>query len=170
MTRDQFLAALERGLERLPADKRAEIVADYSSYFAEGQAAGRDERALAESLGNPARLAAELRVGHEARQSAFRGLTGLMAIALIDGVRWFPLVAGLLVISILLGAAAVAAVYAVFTVFVLPFDLPLGGLGAVLLRGIALLAAMVAALSAARAGVQLLVKYFIRLPHSEISP
>ena len=170
MTRDQFLAALERGLQRLPAVKRAEILADYRSYFAEGLAAGREERALADSLGNPVRLAAELRVGHEAGHSAFRGFIGLMAIALLDGVRWFPLVVGLLVVCLLIGCAAVAAVCAAFTVVVLPFDLPLGGVAAVLLRGVALLAASLAALSAARAGVQLLVKFFIRLPSPEVSP
>lgn len=170
MKRDQFLSTLERGLRRLPPQKRAEIVADYRSYFAEGLAAGRDEATVASSLGNPARLAAELRVGHEAPHSIFRGVTGLASLALLDGVRWFPLVAGLLVVLLLLGTGFVALLYGGFTLLVLPFDSPLGGIVAVLLRGFALITASVAAFAVSRAGVQLLVKYFVRLPPTEVSP
>ena len=170
MNRDQFLSTLERGLKRLPADKQAEIMADYQSYFAEGLAAGRDEATVAHSLGDPARLAAELRLGVEARRSAFRGFTGLVSLALLDGLRWFPLVVGLLLVLLLLGAGAIALVYAAFTLFVLPFDMPLGGIAAALLRGFALIAASVAAFAVSRAGVQLLVKYFVRLPSTEVSP
>jgi uncharacterized membrane protein len=163
VTRQEFLATLERGLTRLPAAQRAEILADYQSYFAEGAGVGRDEHSVAHSLGNPARLAAELRLGLEAPGSAFHGFTALLAIALLDGLRWFPLVLGLLLILLLLGIGAVALGYAAFTLLVLPFDQPLGGIGAVLLRGLALLAAGVAAFSVARAGVLLLVKFFVRL-------
>jgi uncharacterized membrane protein len=170
MTREQFLAALERGLKHLPADRRRDILADYQSYFAEGLAAGRDERKVAESLGNPARLAAELRLGHEAPRSAFRGFSALVALAMLDGLLWLPLVLGLLLVLVLTGAGAVALVYAAFTLSVLPFDLPLGGIGAVLLRGLALAAAGAAAFAAARAGVLLLARFIVRLPSSEVSP
>ena len=179
MTRQEFLAALERGLGRLPAEQRAEILADYDSYFAEGAAAGRDEHSVAESLGHPARLAAELRLGLEAPQSALRGFMALLSIALLDAVRWFPLVVGLLLVLLLLGFGAVALGYASFTLLVLPFDQPLGGIVAVLLHGLALICAAIAAFAVARAGVLLLVKFFVRLhrrntrllrPTTEVSP
>ena len=168
MTREEFLSILERGLARLPPDKCAEILADYRSYFSEGVAAGRTEATIAQSLGNPARLAAELRLGHEAPGSAFRAFTGLVALALLDGVRWFPLVVGLLVILLLLGAGSVALVYAAFALFVLPFDMPLGGITAVLLRAVALGAAGVTAFALSRAGMQVLLNFFVRLPSPEV--
>jgi uncharacterized membrane protein len=60
MTRALFLSRLKDGLSGLPAEERAEIMADYESYFAEGMAAGRGENDVEASLGDPARLAKEL--------------------------------------------------------------------------------------------------------------
>src|SRR5687768_14408826 len=163
MTRSEFFARLEHGLRQLPQDQRAEILADYQSYFSEAVAAGRAEHEVVESLGNPLRLSAELRLGAEAPRSVLRSFVTLMTLALIDGIRWLPLVLGLLLVLVLLGIGAVALVYAGFTLLVLPFDSPLGGFGAVLLRAVALAAAGTAALAAARAGVLLLVRFFVRL-------
>jgi len=163
MTRSEFFARLEHGLRQLPPEQRAEILADYQSYFSEAVAAGRVEHEIVESLGNPARLSAELRLGVEAPRSVVRSFATLMILALLDGIRWLPLVLGLLLVLALLGVGAVALLYACFTLLVLPFDSPLGGFTAVLLRGVALAAAGLAALAAARAGVLLLVKFFVRL-------
>jgi uncharacterized membrane protein len=131
-------------------------------------AAGRDEHSIAASLGDPVRLAAELRLGHEAPRSATRSFAALVALALIDGVRWLPLVLGLLCALGLMGIGLVALVYAGFTVAVSPFDSPLGGAVAVLLRVVALVAGSVAAFSAARASVLLLVKSILRPTPNEV--
>lgn len=64
MTRQAFLARLREGLAGLPAYTIAEIVADYETHFTEGEAAGRSEAEVADALGDPGRLAAELRVEH----------------------------------------------------------------------------------------------------------
>jgi uncharacterized membrane protein len=53
MNRAEFLAALERGLKRLPPRERAAILADYDAYFADGAAAGRPAQELADALGTP---------------------------------------------------------------------------------------------------------------------
>jgi uncharacterized membrane protein len=169
MTRDEFMATLERGLQRMPADKHAEILADYGSYFTEGIAAGRREEEVADSLGNPARLAAELSLGHEiaahagSPRAVVRPLLALLAYVMLQGVLWLPLVLGVLLVLVLLGTGVVAVAHAALTLVIEPFDLPLGGLGAVTLRAFGYLAGGVAALGVARAGVLLLVKFFVRI-------
>ena len=61
MTRDSFLAALRDGLRGMPPAAIDDIVADYRGHFAEGAAAGRSEADVAAALGDPSRLARELR-------------------------------------------------------------------------------------------------------------
>src|SRR6185369_10201476 len=61
MTRQAFMARLREGLAGLPAQTVADIVADYETHFADGVAAGRSEEDVAAALGDPGRLARELR-------------------------------------------------------------------------------------------------------------
>ena len=170
MIRREFLQRLERGLRLLPADRRAEILADYASYFADGVAQGRREEEVAESLGTPARLAAELLLAHEAgssgvpdaNPSTLRALTALVALVVIEGVAWLPLVVSVLAVLLLLVTGIVALVYGGFTLIVDPFDRPLGGLAAVLLRAVGWMAAGVGLLAVARAAVLLVARLFVR--------
>ena len=60
-TRQAFLARLREGLRGLPRQTIDDAVADYEAHFAEGEAAGRTEAAIAAALGDPGRLARELR-------------------------------------------------------------------------------------------------------------
>lgn len=61
MTRSEFIAALRRGLAGFGAARTNDIIADYESHFDEGLASGRSEEEIAAALGDPARLARELR-------------------------------------------------------------------------------------------------------------
>lgn len=61
MTKEAFIARLRQGLAGLPAQAIADTVADYETHFADGAAAGRSEAEVAAALGDPARLARELR-------------------------------------------------------------------------------------------------------------
>jgi uncharacterized membrane protein len=61
MTRAGFIGALRDGLRGLPPAAIEEIVADYETHFAEGEAAGRSESDVSAALGDPQRLARELR-------------------------------------------------------------------------------------------------------------
>jgi uncharacterized membrane protein len=61
MTRDAFLARLREGLSGLSPSAIEDVVSDYAAHFADGEAAGRSDEAIAEALGDPARLAREIK-------------------------------------------------------------------------------------------------------------
>jgi uncharacterized membrane protein len=61
MNRVNFLAQLRAGLSGLHQGDVNDVIADYESHFADGVAAGRTEDEVAAALGDPARLARELR-------------------------------------------------------------------------------------------------------------
>jgi uncharacterized membrane protein len=61
MNRQAFLSRLREGLKGLSASARDEIMADYEAHFTEGEAAGRSDTEIAQALGDPNRLARELR-------------------------------------------------------------------------------------------------------------
>ena len=61
MTRQDFIARLRAGLRGLPPAAVADILADYETHFADATSAGRSEAEVAAALGDPDRLARELR-------------------------------------------------------------------------------------------------------------
>jgi uncharacterized membrane protein len=61
MTRAEFIAQLRLALAGMAPKEIDDIVADYSAHFDEGAAAGRSEQEVAGALGDPQRLARELR-------------------------------------------------------------------------------------------------------------
>ncbi|MDP1777105.1 MAG: DUF1700 domain-containing protein [Brevundimonas sp.] len=61
MTRDEFMGRLRRGLVGMPTSAAADIASDYQIHFEDGAAAGRSEAEVAAALGDPDRLARELR-------------------------------------------------------------------------------------------------------------
>ena len=61
MTRDQFIARLRSGLAGMSPEAIDDIVSDYETHFAEGISSGRTEDQVAEALGDPDRLAKDLR-------------------------------------------------------------------------------------------------------------
>jgi uncharacterized membrane protein len=61
MNRISFIARLREALSGLPQSEIDEIVADYESHFAEASATGRSDEDVAAALGEPARLAKELK-------------------------------------------------------------------------------------------------------------
>jgi uncharacterized membrane protein len=67
MTRDQFIARLRAGLAGMASEAIEDIIADYQAHFDEGLAAGRTEDQVAEALGDPDRLAKDLREAAPAR-------------------------------------------------------------------------------------------------------
>jgi uncharacterized membrane protein len=99
MNRTKFLQALREGLTGLSAADIDEILADYASYFDEADAAGRSEEDVAAALGDPRRLARELRAETGLRrwedQRSLRtvatALLALGGLAAVDLVFMLPL-------------------------------------------------------------------------------
>jgi uncharacterized membrane protein len=61
MTRQEFISRLRAGLAGLPPTAIAELTDDYETHFTDALAAGRSESEVAAALGDPDRLARELR-------------------------------------------------------------------------------------------------------------
>ncbi|MBN9555017.1 MAG: DUF1700 domain-containing protein [Alphaproteobacteria bacterium] len=112
MNRAMFLSELRMGLSGLPQNEIDETVADYESHFADGLAAGRSEAAIANALGDPARLARELRAEAGFKRwetersagsmlSAVVALLGLATLDLIFLIPFVFLVGGILLVMIL---------------------------------------------------------------------
>ncbi len=68
MNRKEFISALERELRKLPAEEREAAVEYFEEYFDEVLAAGnRTEEEICKELGNPKRIAAEIKADYAAR-------------------------------------------------------------------------------------------------------
>ncbi len=114
MTRQDFLSRLRRGLSGLPAATVTEICADYEQHFTDGAQAGRSEAEVAAALGDPSRLAKELRAEAGLKRweqernpsSAAAAVLAVLGLATIDVVLLLPVV--LTVGGILLGAFVAA--------------------------------------------------------------
>lgn len=113
MTRAEFLDILSRRLAGLPLDVVDELLDDYAVHFAEGIAAGRSEAEIAVALGDPQRLARELRaeVGLRRWETArtpanfFGAMAGFVALIAVDFVFLLPLLAALALFTFVVGLA-----------------------------------------------------------------
>jgi len=111
MNRDAFLCILSDGLEGLPAREVDDILADYVAYFDEAHASGRSEEEVAAALGDPGRLARELRAESglrrwENHRSLGNSATVLLAIgglAAVDILFLLPLLFGAMLAMFVMG-------------------------------------------------------------------
>ncbi|HXL70404.1 MAG TPA: DUF1700 domain-containing protein [Rhizomicrobium sp.] len=120
MNRANFLAELRMGLSGLPAQEKEETIADYDAHFSEGLAAGRSEAAIAAALGDPARLAKEIRAEAGFRRwesersagSIVGAVIALLGLATLDLIFLVPFVCVMAAILIALFASAVGLAFA----------------------------------------------------------
>ena len=149
MTRAEFMSRLRRGLSGLPAAAVEDIVADYDTHFADGAAEGRSEAEVAAALGDPGRLARELRMEAGLRRwdeeknpsAAAAAIFAVLGLGAIDILILLPLLMG--VLSALFGVlvAVIAIFFAGGVVFAAgPFAEPPGGPMTAILAGIGLMA------------------------------
>jgi uncharacterized membrane protein len=111
MTKAEFLDTLRRRLGGLPPPEIDELISDYAAHFADGIAAGRSEAEIAAALGDPMRLARELRAEagfrrwETARTPAnfFAVLFGFLALMAVDFVFLLPLLGGLALFTFIVG-------------------------------------------------------------------
>lgn len=154
MTRQQFLAQLRAGLAGLPAAAVADIAADYEAHFAEAEAAGRNEAEVAEALGDPGRLARELRAeaGVKAWRETRSPSTAAAAIIAVLGLGAVDL---LFLLPVLIGVGGALFGLFIATIVCLfvggglliggPFHHGPGGPAAMMLAGAGLMAGSVSA-------------------------
>jgi uncharacterized membrane protein len=116
MTRDLFLRALRGGLRGLPPGDIDDIVADYTAYFDEARASGRREEDVAAALGDPKRLARELRAETGLRRwenqrslgNFIAALLALGGLATVDLFVLLPLLLALGLATMVIGIVIVA--------------------------------------------------------------
>jgi uncharacterized membrane protein len=149
MTRQAFMARLREGLRGLPPQAVADIMADYEAHFTEGEAAGRTEAEVAAALGDPDRLARELRAEatlnrwreERSPSSAAAAVFAVLGLGAIDILILLPILMGVagalfgLFIAVIAGFLAGGVVFAVS-----PFADPPGGIAAGVLAGIGIMA------------------------------
>jgi uncharacterized membrane protein len=111
MTRDAFLHTLCDGLAGLPAEEIDDIVADYVAHFDEARAAGRSEEEVAAALGDPRRLARELRAetglrhweNHRTLGNSAAALLALGGLAMVDILLLLPLLFAVMLTMLVIG-------------------------------------------------------------------
>ncbi len=182
MTRSEFLDRLRRGLSGMPQVTIDDIVADYDTHFADAAAAGRTETDVAEALGDPTRLARELRAeagmknweATKSPSSAASAILAIVGLGALDILILLPIFST--VVSTLVGifAAAIGAFIGGGVLLAAgPFmGLP-GGVIASLLGGFGIMAAALAigllALSGTIGLVNLIV-WYARLHYRVVKP
>ncbi len=149
MTRADFMARLRKGLVGMPITAAAEIAADYETHFEDGAAAGRSEAEVASALGDPDRLARELRAEagiqrwrqEQNPSAAAAAVFAVLGLGAIDILILLPILMG--VIGTLVGffVAVIAVFFAGGAVMVAgPFAGAPGGALAAILGGLGLMA------------------------------
>ena len=148
MNRAHFMAQLRDGLSGLHHTDIGDIVSDYERHFADGAADGRTEDEISAALGDPERLARELRaeVGfrrwEENRSPGnFVGVVlALLGLATIDFIILLPFLCFLAALFIGLGLACLGMVVGgAFLLFNLLWGGVMGNTGMQLLIGLGLI-------------------------------
>lgn len=154
MTRNEFIRRLKAGLKGVPEAELADIVADYEAHFDAALAEGRSEAEVAEALGNPGRLARELRLEAGIRNwqsdrspsSAWAAVLAFMGLATIDILILLPIVLPVLGVMFGLFVAVIGAFIAGgFVMIAGPFSGFPGGPLVSILGGLGTMAAAVGA-------------------------
>jgi uncharacterized membrane protein len=154
MKRNEFIRRLKAGLKGMPQDDIDEIVGDYEAHFEAGTAEGRSEEEVAAALGNPARLARELRFeagfrnweSDRSPSSAWAAILAFMGLATIDILILLPIV--LPVIGVIFGLFVATLAMFIAGGFILiagPFSGFPGGWLVAVLAGLGTMSASVAA-------------------------
>ena len=149
MSRQAFLNRLREGLRDMPAGAADDIIADYEAHFAEGEAAGRTEAEVAAALGDPGRLARELKAEAglkqwEARRNPSAAANAVFAVLGLGAIDVLILLPILLSIAGTLFAFAIVGVVLFgiggFVFAIGPFVGTGSDIGAAMLAGLGVMA------------------------------
>lgn len=182
MTRAEFMTRLRRGLAGLPVTTIADIVADHEAHFADAVAAGRSEAEVAAALGDPDRLARELRAEAGLKQweerknpsNAMAAVIALLGLGAIDVIILLPLLMGVLMTLFGVLVAVVSVFFAGGVVFAVgPLTGPPGGPITAFLAGLGLMGlatCLGALLTLVTVGVLNAVVWYARLHYRLLKP
>jgi uncharacterized membrane protein len=153
MTRQEFIARLRRGLGGLPEQVRVDIAADYETHFTEGVAAGRSEAEVSAALGDPDRLARELRAeaglkrweSERNPEAAAAAVFAVLGLGAIDVLVLLPILIGVVSAIFALYILVIGGFFVGAVIFAAgPFSHHAGGPWAAVLFGLGLMALSVA--------------------------
>jgi len=182
MTRDEFLKRLRRGLQGAPDATVNDIMSDYEAHFDAASAEGRSDAEVAEALGDPARIARELRLEagikrwEEVRSpsSAWTAVIAFLGLGAIDILVLLPILLPAIGVIIGLYAALLGLFIAGGGITIAgPFSGFPGGPVAAVLVGLGLMAAavaFVALLNIVTIGLVNALLWFGRLHYRVIEP
>lgn len=193
MNKQEYIAALEKQLLRLPKAERDDILSDYESHFALGEQEGKTEEEVAAALGDPYELAArylenlpkgakgakyENGEGNSYKPASYssesapdeRSTTGGIVLVVLLSVFVAAPVLGSLIGAWFSLISVVVALFTAFGAFValaagLMSTAALAGVGLIFI-GIAMLALgalVICGMSAAVKGITWLVKWYVGL-------
>lgn len=153
MTRADFILRLKAGLAGISAAQIGEIVADYEQHFDDAVAAGRTEEEIAAALGDPGRLARELKAESGVKRweeqknpsAAMAAVFAVLGLGAIDILVLLPILMGVIgaLFGFFMGAIGIF-VGGGFVFAVGPFMGPPGGPFTAILAGLGLMAAATA--------------------------
>jgi uncharacterized membrane protein len=111
MNRIDFLRTLHDGLGGLPEQDIDEILSDYTAHFEEARAEGRSEEEVAAALGDPRRLARELRAetglrhweNHRSLGNSAAALLALGGLAAVDILFLLPVLFAVMLTLLVIG-------------------------------------------------------------------
>ena len=150
MTRADFMVKLRGGLAGLPAATIEDVAADYETHFVDALAAGRSEQDVADALGNPGRLARELRAEAGLKKweeqknpsAAAAAVFAVLGLGAIDILVLLPIVMSVIGTLFALFISAFACLIAGAAVLAAgPFFDPPGGPMTPILAGLGMMAA-----------------------------
>lgn len=182
MTKQEFLRRLKAGLSGLSPEVQIDIMRDYERHFDDAAAEGRKESDVAEALGDPARLARELRAeagmkrweDNKSPSSAATAIFALVGLGALDILILLPILMG---IASVIGGFFIASIVLFFVgvilLFVMPFSGIPGGFFAGLFVGVGIMALSVflgTLLSALTIGFVNFLVWFARLHYRLIKP
>ncbi|MBB5744730.1 DUF1700 domain-containing protein [Brevundimonas variabilis] len=149
MTRDEFLSRLKRGLAGLPVSSASEILTDYEAHFDDGLAAGRTEAEISAKLGDPDRLARELKAEagiqrwhQEKNPSAAAGAVfAVLGLGALDILILLPILMGVIGIMFAVLCGVVIGFFGGAVIMIAaPFSVAPGGIAATILAGLGVMA------------------------------
>lgn len=153
MTREDFLRKLNRGLSGMAPAASEDIMSDYSAHFDAARHEGRNEAEVADALGDPWRIARELKLEAGVRRweegrtpsSAMTAVIGVLGLGALDILVLAPIL--LPVIGVIFGLyVALVGIFVAGGALSIagPFTGFPGGVLAAVIGGLGLMAAAIA--------------------------